>query len=965
MKMLLRAGCHEYMPTLDRSFYVLQIPALLACLLVAAATADDWPMWRYDACRSAVTAGPLAEPLILQWKRQFPKPRPAFQNKRLQFDRGYEPIVQGKRMFVASTVNDSVTALHTETGEIQWRFYTDGPVRCAPVAAGNRVYFGSDDGHLYCLKATDGVLQWKFRAVPSPRRLLGNQRMISVWPVRGGPVLKGNVVCFAAGVWPFEGVYVYALDADTGKTVWLNDRAGFIYGKHPHGADAMGGVSPQGYLLIQGDELIVPCGSAYPARFDLQTGKLKGFQLPVPGRFPGGWFAAGKRRQRGEEKEPARDLVFDKEINSERHEDKFHWGHGETGIRNRITVGDRALSFSDEFPGVHGPIHAMLTADSKLFVVTLDGWIYCFGPTPPHGQPPHLEYLPSKTDRPQDPRTETARQMLEAAGTDRGYALALGVDDGGLVEEIVRQSSLHVVVLEPDTAVADAFRRRLDEKGLYGIRATVLTETPPASLPPYFASLVFTESLHGDSWLKDHHGLVDVLATLRPYGGTACFPAGLSLDHALDGWHGDKNRPPATAWSIQKGSLTRVTRKGPLPGATDYTESWKPSPDAQVKAPLGVLWYGDEVGVFKRSPQPQIIGGVMRLADKHWSDFPDKKPPYKLSRLIYQDVYTGRILTAGEAAKVESKFPPLNLGSPQRTQYRPPTQKHPMRPEPPRAGERINPLTGKPEPRVFPKSYGCDGGFDYGLMYTMRSGTAAFYDKRIESGSVNISGPRSGCSNSIIPANGVLNLPYFYVGCTCSYPLPTGAALTSMPERFEQWSNWGRSGPEAVRDIVRVGVNFGAPGDRMGGNGTLWLNFPDTGGPSPAIEIKTLPDEVDYFYSHSLSNPDTRLPWVTSSAAEGLTTFTLSGLKAGQYNVRVFFPRTAQPRLFDLAIQGQTVLSRFAPPHKPAAGNEDASQSFRNISSRGTLTITLVPRAGRTVISGIEILPVASPFSRL
>jgi hypothetical protein len=929
-------------------------------LIAATAAADDWPMWRHDAGRSGLTAAALSEPLVLQWKRQFPKPRPAFQNKRLQFDSGYEPIVLGKRMFVASTVNDSVTALSTETGEVHWQFYVDGPVRCAPVSARERLYFGSDDGYIYCLNAADGVLRWKFRAVASDRKLLGNRRMISAWPVRGGPVLKDNVVYFAAGVWPFEGVYVYALDAGTGKVLWLNDRTGFIYGKHPHGADAIGGLSPQGYLLIKDDELIVPCGSAYPARFDLKTGKLKKFQLPVQGRFPGGWFVASKAVRRGEEKAPAREVVFDKDVNSERHEDKNHWGNGEEGIRTRITVGDRTLRFSDGFPGVQGLIHTMLAADGKLFVVTLDGWVHCFGPAPPRGKVSHFEYRPGGLDQQQDEWSETARQILEEEGAGEGYALALGVASGGLVKEIVRQSNLHVVVLEPNAALADAFRRRLEKEGLYGTRVAVLTETQVTALPPYFAGLVFAESLGGGTWQKDSHWFGSVLATLRPYGGTACFPVGRWLDHALDGWNRNAGRPPATEWGIQKGPLTRMMRKGPLPGATDYTGGWKPSPDAQVRAPLGVLWYGDETGVFKRSPQPQIIGGVMRLVDKHWSGLPDKKPPYKLSRVVYQDVYTGRVLSAGEVARVKPKFPPLNLDRRQPSQYRPPTQKDAWKPEPPRAGERINPMTGKPEPRVFPKSYGCDGGFDYGHMYTMRSGTAAFYDKRTESGSVNISGPRSGCSNSIIPANGVLNVPYFYVGCTCSYPLPTGLALTSMPESYEQWSSWGRTGPEAIQDIVRVGVNFGAPGDRMGGDGTLWLNYPDTGSPSPVIEIMTEPDNVTYSYRHSLSSPGNRLPWVTSSFAEGLTTFTLSGLKTGRYNVRVFFPTTAQPRSFDVAIQGQTVLNRFAPPQKAADADEDASRRFRNISSKGTLTITLSPHEGKAVISGIEIVTVAS-----
>jgi outer membrane protein assembly factor BamB len=54
--------------------------------------------------------------------------------------------------------------------------------------------------------------------VPSERKLLGNGRLISTWPVRGGPVVADGRVYFAAGVWPFEGVFVYALDAETGTS---------------------------------------------------------------------------------------------------------------------------------------------------------------------------------------------------------------------------------------------------------------------------------------------------------------------------------------------------------------------------------------------------------------------------------------------------------------------------------------------------------------------------------------------------------------------------------------------------------------------------------------------------------------------------------------------------------------------------------------------------------------------------
>ena len=48
--------------------------------------------------------------------------------------------------------------------------------------------------------------------------VLGNGRMISLWPVRGGPVLQGDVLYFAAGIWPSEGIFIHAIDPVGGKT---------------------------------------------------------------------------------------------------------------------------------------------------------------------------------------------------------------------------------------------------------------------------------------------------------------------------------------------------------------------------------------------------------------------------------------------------------------------------------------------------------------------------------------------------------------------------------------------------------------------------------------------------------------------------------------------------------------------------------------------------------------------------
>jgi len=271
---------------------------LLSVVFVSLARADDWPMWRHDAGRTGISSQPANTQHHLQWVRHLPSLTPAFRNARLQFDAGYEPVVAGQTLVIGSSRQDSVTAYSTEDGHELWRFHAEGPVRFAPVLWKGRVIFGSDDGCLYSLSLADGSLLWKFQAVPGKRKVLGNRRLISVWPIRGGPVVADDRIYFAAGVWPFEGVFIYALDARTGEKLWLNDRLGFVYGDHPHNAEAFGGVTPQGYLVVNGDELIVPCSAAYPAKLNRQTGETIEFTLPRQSRLPGGYFAA-MQTQRG------------------------------------------------------------------------------------------------------------------------------------------------------------------------------------------------------------------------------------------------------------------------------------------------------------------------------------------------------------------------------------------------------------------------------------------------------------------------------------------------------------------------------------------------------------------------------------------------------------------------------------------------------------------------------------------
>lgn len=275
--------------------------ALAVTLTCSLTTASDWPTWRHDANRSAASPAELPAQLHLQWQWKLPAPRPAFpEDLRLCFDQSYEPVVMGKTVFVPSMVTDSVTALDTDTGAVKWKFFADGPVRFAPAAWRGKVYFVSDDGWLYCASADTGKLVWRISGVPAERqahKILGNERLVSRWPARGGPVVADGVVYFAAGIFPFEGVCVCAVDAETGKLLWRNEECSLIKdGLVDHGARRDTGISPMGYLAVFGDKLIVPSGRALPGIFDRKSGKMEPYTTGWGGRTAlakGCWWACG------------------------------------------------------------------------------------------------------------------------------------------------------------------------------------------------------------------------------------------------------------------------------------------------------------------------------------------------------------------------------------------------------------------------------------------------------------------------------------------------------------------------------------------------------------------------------------------------------------------------------------------------------------------------------------------------
>ncbi|HDP34279.1 MAG TPA: hypothetical protein ENN29_04120 [Candidatus Hydrogenedentes bacterium] len=280
---------------------------------------------------------------------------------------------------------------------------------------------------------------------------------------------------------------------------------------------------------------------------------------------------------------------------------------------------------------------------------------------------------------------------------------------------------------------------------------------------------------------------------------------------------------------------------------------------------------------------------------------------------------------------------------------------------------RRHPITGKEIAWRFNRTYGCGTGISSKHLLTFRSGAAGFYDLRNDGGTGNFGGFRASCTNNLVPADGVLNAPDYTRTCTCAYQNRTSLAMIHTPE-VEMWTY--SAIPASREPVQRIGINLGAPGDRLHGE-TLWLDYPSVGGSSPDIPVSFSNDDVHWFRMHSsLAQGNDKAPaWVGASGLEGegaleITLASGDDTQERRFTVNLYFAepemrQTEVERSFDVALQGQVQLQGFSPFKEAEGAGKTITRSFTAIKASDTITVTLTKadNANRPpVLSGVEII---------
>ena len=260
----------------------------------SAVSKDDWPMYRHDAKRSGGTATAVDPQIQPVWKAEL--------GGRLT-----QAVVAGGRLFVGRVDAGQICCLDAVSGVPVWDYIAGGRIDSAPTVytfvvppsggsskvrnsaentkeppkggtTNSLVLFGSADGWVYCLRASDGRLVWRFRAAPDDRRVVAFGQVESAWPVHGSVLVLNDTVYFTAGRSSYldGGVFLYGLDPVTGEKRYETKLDGPPSDLTVLDENAYAMEGTKSDILVTDGKLIYLFHNAFNTRLEKQPTPIKG-----------------------------------------------------------------------------------------------------------------------------------------------------------------------------------------------------------------------------------------------------------------------------------------------------------------------------------------------------------------------------------------------------------------------------------------------------------------------------------------------------------------------------------------------------------------------------------------------------------------------------------------------------------------------------------------------------------------
>jgi len=168
---------------------------------------DSWPTYRHDGTRGGATPSKVPADLQPLWTAQVTTVPSA-------------PVIADGKVFVSDIHAHTLYALDAGSGQVVWEYVAGSRVDSPPTWYKGLVLFGSRDGWVHCLRASDGALAWRFKDLPD-KTICAFGGLESAWPVCGSILVKDDIAYFAAGRSSFldGGIFLYGLNPVTGEVV--------------------------------------------------------------------------------------------------------------------------------------------------------------------------------------------------------------------------------------------------------------------------------------------------------------------------------------------------------------------------------------------------------------------------------------------------------------------------------------------------------------------------------------------------------------------------------------------------------------------------------------------------------------------------------------------------------------------------------------------------------------------------